>query len=89
VPPLAKRGEIGRGRNKHSLRDISTQLEAQGYLNERGKPFNPKSIPSMLGSCHEGSGKAAEDDRRGGAGAKGLTISHEGVAGVLRARSAS
>jgi DNA invertase Pin-like site-specific DNA recombinase len=34
---------------KRSLRDISTELEAQGYLNERGKPFNPKSIASMLG----------------------------------------
>jgi DNA invertase Pin-like site-specific DNA recombinase len=34
---------------KRSLRDISAALEAQGYLNERGQPFNPKSITSMLG----------------------------------------
>jgi DNA invertase Pin-like site-specific DNA recombinase len=32
-----------------SLRAISAELEAQGHLNERGKPFNPKSIASMLG----------------------------------------
>jgi hypothetical protein len=25
------------------------EFEAQGYLNERGQPFNPKSIASMLG----------------------------------------
>ena len=31
-----------------SLRAISAELEAQGYVNERGKPFNPKSIASML-----------------------------------------
>jgi len=24
-------------------------LAAQGFVNERGKPFNPKSIASMLG----------------------------------------
>jgi hypothetical protein len=34
---------------KRSLRDIAVALEAQGYLNERGKLFNPKSIASMLG----------------------------------------
>jgi hypothetical protein len=34
---------------KRSLRDISAELEAQGYVNERGKPFNPNSIASMLG----------------------------------------
>jgi hypothetical protein len=32
-----------------SLRAISAELAAQGHLNERGKPFNPKSIASMLG----------------------------------------
>jgi hypothetical protein len=26
-----------------------SRREAQGHLNERGKPFNPKSIASMLG----------------------------------------
>jgi DNA invertase Pin-like site-specific DNA recombinase len=34
---------------KRSLRDIARELEAQGYLNERGKVFNPKSVSSMLG----------------------------------------
>jgi DNA invertase Pin-like site-specific DNA recombinase len=33
---------------KRSLRDISAALEAQGYVNERGQPFNPKSVMSML-----------------------------------------
>ena len=28
---------------------IGQELEAQGYVNERGKVFNPKSIASMLG----------------------------------------
>ena len=31
-----------------SLRAIAAELEAHGYLNERGRPFNPKSIASML-----------------------------------------
>jgi hypothetical protein len=31
-----------------SLRAISAELAAQGILNERGKPFNPKSIGAML-----------------------------------------
>ena len=35
---------------KRSLRDIAVELEAQGYVNERGKPFNPKSVASMLTS---------------------------------------
>ena len=33
---------------KRSLRDIAVALEAQGYLNERGKLFNPKSVAAML-----------------------------------------
>jgi DNA invertase Pin-like site-specific DNA recombinase len=33
---------------RHSLREISKELEAAGYVNERGKPFNPKSIKSMI-----------------------------------------
>lgn len=32
-----------------SLREVSAALAAQGFLNERGKPFNPKSVSSMLG----------------------------------------
>src|ERR1700729_1939403 len=31
-----------------SLRAISAELAAQGLLNERGRPFNPKSIAAML-----------------------------------------
>jgi DNA invertase Pin-like site-specific DNA recombinase len=33
---------------KMSLRAIAAALAEQGYLNERGKPFNPKSIAVML-----------------------------------------
>jgi hypothetical protein len=35
---------------KLSLRAISTQLAARGVLNERGKPFNPKSVSVLLAS---------------------------------------
>jgi DNA invertase Pin-like site-specific DNA recombinase len=35
---------------KLSLRAISAELAAQGLLNERGRPFNPKSIAAMLAS---------------------------------------
>jgi hypothetical protein len=31
-----------------SLRKISAELAADGYLNERGQPFNPNSIKLML-----------------------------------------
>jgi hypothetical protein len=30
--------------HKMSLREVSAAIGAQGYLNERGRPFNPKSI---------------------------------------------
>ena len=33
---------------KMSLRAVSAELAAHGYLNERGKPFNPKSVAVML-----------------------------------------
>lgn len=33
---------------QRSLRGISAELAAAGYVNERGKPFNPKSIAAML-----------------------------------------
>jgi hypothetical protein len=33
---------------KKSLRAISAGLAAQGFLNERGRPFNPQSIAAML-----------------------------------------
>jgi hypothetical protein len=31
-----------------SLLAISAALAEQGHLNERGKPFNPKSVAAML-----------------------------------------
>jgi hypothetical protein len=31
-----------------SLRAISASLAEQGHLNERGRPFNPKSVAAML-----------------------------------------
>jgi DNA invertase Pin-like site-specific DNA recombinase len=33
---------------KLSLRAVSAELAAQGHLNERGRPFNPKSVAAML-----------------------------------------
>ncbi len=36
---------------KMSLRAISAELAARGVLNERGRPFNPKSIATMLAAC--------------------------------------
>jgi DNA invertase Pin-like site-specific DNA recombinase len=44
---LAK--SLDRKNGRLSLRAIAVELEAQGYVNERGKVFNPKSIASMLG----------------------------------------
>jgi hypothetical protein len=44
---LAK--SLARKNGRLSLRAIAAELEAQGYVNERGKVFNPKSIASMLG----------------------------------------
>jgi DNA invertase Pin-like site-specific DNA recombinase len=33
---------------RRSLREISAELARLGHLNERGQPFNPASIKSML-----------------------------------------
>ena len=33
---------------RRSLRKISAELAAAGYLNERGRPFNPNSVKLML-----------------------------------------
>jgi len=33
---------------KMSLRAISTALAEQGHVNERGKPFNPKSVAAIV-----------------------------------------
>jgi len=31
-----------------SFRDISEALEAAGYVNEKGRPYNPKSVRAMV-----------------------------------------
>ena len=33
---------------RRSLRKISEELAALGFLNERGKPYNPRSVKAML-----------------------------------------
>ena len=33
---------------RRSLRKISEELAVLGFLNERGKPYNPRSIKAML-----------------------------------------
>jgi hypothetical protein len=33
---------------KMSLREVSAAMAAQGFLNERGRPFNHKSVATML-----------------------------------------
>jgi hypothetical protein len=35
---------------KMSLRAVAAEMAARGYLNERGKTFNPKSISTLLAS---------------------------------------
>ena len=40
---------LARKNGRLSLRAIAVELEAQGYVNEHGRVFNPKSIASMLG----------------------------------------
>jgi DNA invertase Pin-like site-specific DNA recombinase len=44
---LARRKPKG---GRLSLRAISAELAARGYLNERGRPFNPKSVSVLLAS---------------------------------------
>ena len=49
VVKLVKRLGKPRGKTRpFSLRKISAELDRQGYLNEKGRPFNPKSISVML-----------------------------------------
>jgi hypothetical protein len=43
--PCLPAGAIG---ERRSLRKISAELAAAGYLNERGRPSNPNSIKLML-----------------------------------------
>jgi hypothetical protein len=49
TPPRKKLARYPVNGRKRSLREIAADLKAQGYLNERGKLLNPKSIASMLG----------------------------------------
>lgn len=42
---LARRKPKG---GKLSLRDVAAAMAAQGVLNERGRPFNPKSVAVMV-----------------------------------------
>jgi hypothetical protein len=44
---LARRKPKG---GRLSLRAISAELAARGYFNERGRPFNPKSVSVLLAS---------------------------------------
>jgi len=46
---LAKHLARKRPKGGHlSLRAVSAAMAAQGYLNERGVPFNHKSVAAML-----------------------------------------
>ena len=54
VVALAKRLARKRPKGgKMSLRAVSAALAEQGYLNERGKPFNPKSVSVLLAKLTE------------------------------------
>jgi DNA invertase Pin-like site-specific DNA recombinase len=46
--PSPWRGPWRARSESRAFRDISRELAAQGHLNGRGKPFNHKSISSML-----------------------------------------
>jgi DNA invertase Pin-like site-specific DNA recombinase len=46
--PLATATARQLRKERYSLREISAQLAARGMMNERGVPFNPKSILRML-----------------------------------------
>jgi hypothetical protein len=35
---------------KLSLRAVAAEMAARGVLNERGRPFNPKSVSGLLAS---------------------------------------
>jgi hypothetical protein len=45
---LAKRLHRQKPKGGRLLREISAELEAQGYLNENGRPFAAASVKSML-----------------------------------------
>ncbi len=40
--------DVGKTGERLSFRKISTKLAEAGYVNERGQPFNPKSVRAML-----------------------------------------
>ena len=43
-----RNGQRNHQSSRLSLRAISAELAARGVLNERGRPFNPKSVANML-----------------------------------------
>jgi hypothetical protein len=43
-----RNGQRNHQSSRLSLRAISAELAARGVLNERGRPFNPKSVATML-----------------------------------------
>jgi DNA invertase Pin-like site-specific DNA recombinase len=45
---IARSYRVKRKGKPMSLRKIAEELAQQGHLNERGKPFNPKSVSAML-----------------------------------------
>lgn len=45
---LAKQLHRSRKGSRKSLRVISAELATQGYVNERGAPYNPKSVSAMV-----------------------------------------
>ncbi len=47
--PLALARKKPKG-GRLSLRAIAAELAARGFLNERGRPFNPKSVAAILAS---------------------------------------
>ena len=48
---------------RRSLRRISAELAAAGHLNERGQPYNAKSIRAMLMQRIPAAKDAAETER--------------------------
>jgi len=57
---LARRKPKG---GRLSLRAIAAEMAAQGFLNERGQPFNPKSIAAMLAARTRLGNESQQADR--------------------------
>jgi hypothetical protein len=54
-------------KGRMSLRAVAAELAAQGHLNELGRPFNPKSVVTML---RQHKGPASRERRASERGAK-------------------